>query len=653
MKKLISSLLAAALLCSSAMPLCSSAEDDDNSIYSQYEAFMDYDYAIPTATKAVNGAVDLFGSPDDDQSQRWARSLVKDGISFCAPYPDFKQLEIDITKYIYKIMFYKYVDPNYSVISRDNVPENLDEMASRVMTEEDYEDLTANPSNYQLYFIDAAPVLARDGILLVLGNIVGADPMTTGTLFAGYQVMKMLDNIFFIANTEKEALNQIDQMMAGWGYWGVVDDVIYITEETTQNPQQFNGTSGDDKYIIDKNLGIICICDYCEHNSGNDTLMFNYDLSGSKIYFHRDGNNLFIIDTDNGNTIYIENYFDPSGNYRIENIVISDELTLTYEDVCDITNIIEGDDNDNELVGYPETSYIFAYEGNDTITSFTGNDVIVAEGGDDVITTSGGDNIIYAGSGNDTINSNTNGTKIFGNINVGKDAIFGDDGNDTITTNGVSSIVIGGKGDDTLSGGFGDDVYIYYKGDGKDVINESYNASSNGGNDIICFADLTPEDVYVKRDRGFTIFLKDGSGSISFNGTYQNGASKYKCPMEYVVFSDGTCWNLYNILAEAQKTAENALADGTYKQTADKNGVHYVRYVFVVPKSKIDNADKVTFAAKYNGTEKKIPATAYYTGVTSNGVQYTAADKDSVMLVVTITGIPADKEDSLTCELEF
>ena len=58
--------------------------------------------------------------------------------------------------------------------------------------------------------------------------------------------------------------------------------------------------------------------------------MFNYDLSGSKIYFHRDGNNLFIIDTDNGNTIYIENYFDPSGNYRIENIVISDELTLTY-----------------------------------------------------------------------------------------------------------------------------------------------------------------------------------------------------------------------------------------------------------------------------------------------------------------------------------
>ena len=652
MKKLISSLLAAALLCSSAMPLCSSARDEHPQ-FPDYEAFTDFSYADVTATQAMEAAVDFFGSPDDDQSMRWARSVIKDGISFCAPYPDAKQTYIDVLEYYNKILFYQYVDPNYSVISRDQIPENLDEMASRVMTEEDYEDLTANPGNYQLLFIDAAPVLMRDGILLLISNIYGADPFTTGTLFAGYEVLKMLDNVFFVANTEREALQQIDDYMEELGFWNIVDDVIYITKETTANPKKFNGKSGDDQYILDKDLGIIYICDYCENNSGNDSLIFNYDLSGSKIYFHRDGNNLFIIDTDNGNTIFIENYFEPNGCYRIENIVISDELTLTYEQVCDITNVIYGDDNDNELEGYPETSYIFAYEGNDTITSFTGNDVIVAEGGDDVITTSGGDNIIYAGKGNDTISSNTNGTKIFGNINVGKDAVFGDEGNDTITTNGVLSIVIGGKGDDTLKGGFGDDVFIYYKGDGKDVINESYNASSNGGNDIICFADITPDDVYVKSDRGFTIFLKDGSGSVSFNGIYQNGASKYKCPIEYIVFSNGICWNLYDVLAEAQSTAENALADGTYKQTADKDGVHYVRYVFVVPKSKIDSADKVIFAATYNGTEKKIPATAYYTGVISNGIQYTAANRDSVMLVVTITGIPADKEDALTCELEF
>lgn len=94
------------------------------------------------------------------------------------------------------------------------------------------------------------------------------------------------------------------------------------------------------------------------------------------------------------------------------------------------------------------------------------------------------------------------------------------------------------------------------------------------------------------------------------------------------------------------------LAGGKYKQTADKDDVHYIRFVFSVPKADIEGK-KVNFVADYNGTVKTIPATSYYTGVTSNGVTYTPADDNNVLLVLTVKGVPADKENTLSCSLNI
>jgi len=125
---------------------------------------------------------------------------------------------------------------------------------------------------------------------------------------------------------------------------------------------------------------------------------------------------------------------------------------------------------------------------------------------------------------------------------------------------------------------------------------------------------------------------------------------------------DSDNWDLY--VAEGKAAVQNPsggyividitlTAGTTYKQTADKDGTHYIRYVFVVPKSDIEAAEEVNFVANYNGTEKTIPATAYYTGVTSNGVRYAPADEENVLLVVTITGVPAENEEQLTCDYEL
>jgi Ca2+-binding RTX toxin-like protein len=53
--------------------------------------------------------------------------------------------------------------------------------------------------------------------------------------------------------------------------------------------------------------------------------------------------------------------------------------------------------------------------------------------------------------------------------------VFADDGNDTITVSGSSrdNVLIGGRGNDTMDGGFGDDTYIWSRGDGNDLINDT------------------------------------------------------------------------------------------------------------------------------------------------------------------------------------
>lgn len=95
------------------------------------------------------------------------------------------------------------------------------------------------------------------------------------------------------------------------------------------------------------------------------------------------------------------------------------------------------------------------------------------------------------------------------------------------------------------------------------------------------------------------------------------------------------------------------LSEPKYKQTADKDGVHYVRYVFVVPKSELDGKSKAAFTANYDGAEKELETDTYYTGMTTNGKYYRPDSFDKVMFVVTITGVSAENESKLDCNISL
>ncbi|MBR7039689.1 MAG: hypothetical protein IKI21_10665 [Oscillospiraceae bacterium] len=103
---------------------------------------------------------------------------------------------------------------------------------------------------------------------------------------------------------------------------------------------------------------------------------------------------------------------------------------------------------------------------------------------------------------------------------------------------------------------------------------------------------------------------------------------------------------------EAPTHLLTSLDDGVYKQTAAMDGKYYTRFVFVRPKSELEGKSKAIFTAHYGNKAPTSETNIYYTGVTTNGVTYTPASEDSVMLVVTIKS-SANISDDLTCTVAF
>lgn len=73
--------------------------------------------------------------------------------------------------------------------------------------------------------------------------------------------------------------------------------------------------------------------------------------------------------------------------------------------------------------------------------------------------------------GDDLLEGSSKNDKLWGND--GDDTLYGYDGNDTIYSVQGDDVLIGGKGNDDLRGSQGFDTYIFYTGDGNDVIKET------------------------------------------------------------------------------------------------------------------------------------------------------------------------------------
>jgi Ca2+-binding RTX toxin-like protein len=148
--------------------------------------------------------------------------------------------------------------------------------------------------------------------------------------------------------------------------------------------------------------------------------------------------------------------------------------------------------------------------------------VVLGTAGDDTLWSVGPATLLDGGAGNDSIDGGEADDVLRGGS--GDDALSGRGGNDTLE---------GGLGDDSLVGGSGNDVYLYARGDGRDVITEQA-----GGVNVLRLADVNAADVRYTRESNGSLLLHiaDSSDTIEVRDWYTDSGSR----LQQIVYADGT-----------------------------------------------------------------------------------------------------------------
>jgi Ca2+-binding RTX toxin-like protein len=113
---------------------------------------------------------------------------------------------------------------------------------------------------------------------------------------------------------------------------------------------------------------------------------------------------------------------------------------------------------------------------------------VIGASGNDRLTGDAKANSLQGGAGNDSLSGGLGNDTLSGG--AGTDVISGGDGNDVLNGGAGNDRLIGGIGADTLYGGAGADVFVFAKGDGKDLI-----SGFAKGIDLIEMADLQFSDL--------------------------------------------------------------------------------------------------------------------------------------------------------------
>ena len=289
-----------------------------------------------------------------------------------------------------------------------------------------------------------------------------------------------------------------------------------------------DGGSGDDIYQFNLGDGR----DVIKVSEGNNSIHFGPSispdmLSFSVVYSNSDNSYSLLVNVGYyGDQLLISNWLLQP---HIMSFIFAGNITLSAADIKVMANIITGTSQIDSLEGSSKNDSLIGFEAADTLVSYQGN------------------NMLFGGKGNDSL------------------TIFK---GDTIEYADYSNTLYGGKGDDRLEGYSGNDNYVFYKGDGKDVISDS------GGFDSIRFAgELTSADIKVSRSANNLVFeLIDDFGSLTGDSiTVENGFSIDSNPnkIEQITLADNSIIDWHHIY-QLGLTIEGTPQDDIFIGTEDK-----------------------------------------------------------------------------------
>ena len=324
-------------------------------------------------------------------------------------------------------------------------------------------------------------------------------------------------------------------------------------------------------------------------DSPNDSIILKNIVNGNRI----DATILKTLEFANGDKIDIRG---------IEKLfIIGTDRDETIRGLEDLNSILVGKDGNDELYGQKGNDTLIGGTGNDTLNGGYGDDTYIfnkGDGADTIIDTGGSDTIkfgegiskkdlsvkitsgAYSDIQNLTISVKGSNDRIdlidifrnrdnitdrliekfeFSNGEIlnfedmKKLSLIGTDENDEIDGfyGADKNLIEGGKGDDTLNGGYmADNVFVFNKGDGNDII------EPNGENNTIKFGEsISKNDVTIKRANKdeygredlIISFKNNTSDSITIKKVISNDKLNKERTINFLEFSNGEIANLDEI----------------------------------------------------------------------------------------------------------
>ena len=276
-----------------------------------------------------------------------------------------------------------------------------------------------------------------------------------------------------------------DTVYAGYG-----NDVIHLTFGNNQvyaddgddviisgyGNDYIEGGLGNDHYIFHKNFGKDTILNFNPNQADKDVLDFSGSLKSTQTQIIRQDNDLIIQEKRHPeNILTVQNFFekDANGDYAVQEIIFKDKSL----DIDAIKTAVQQDSWGNDtLYAYAKGDILTGNFGHDLLIGNIGNDTLLGEMGNDILQGNAGDDVLIGGIGHDTLH--------------------------------------GGVGNDILNGGLGNDIYIFNKGDGKDMIQD------NLGNDTLKIGANLGELWFAKEGKNLQISLIGSEDAITIKNAF-------------------------------------------------------------------------------------------------------------------------------------
>ncbi len=371
------------------------------------------------------------------------------------------------------------------------------------------------------------------------------------------------------------------------------------------------GSTGGDLYLFGPGSGQDRIEEGDRANNGldgDDAIALSEGVARDDVAFTRRGADL-VLTLSTGDSLTVLKHFT-SSVHRIESVRFADDSALSRAEIDALAVAAQETPGDDTVLGSAGPDVVTAGPGDDLLRAEDGDDVYVFERGDgrdvieesasnlgvaendvlklgagvapeDVSLSRDGDDLTLWLGGDDrvVIRDQFKPFSFYGSwsdvetIEFADGAVWSDrfvraqlldqaatDGDDHVKGFFTADTLAGGRGDDTLEGSTGGDLYLYDRGDGRDVIIENLDHHIFlDGDDVVRFgAGILREDVQFLRDDADLVFRFDGApdDSLRLSKHFNASDNQYR-KIERVEFADGATLDrddLYALVLNGQAT---------------------------------------------------------------------------------------------------